>query len=69
MISKLKNLFKRPETSPETESTAMWTEISEDQQETMKGGYPWPGFPPVFPPGGGGASGASAGATNWNGGC
>ncbi len=54
MISKF---FKRKETKPSTQSTQLWTEVSSEQQETVKGGYPWPGFPP---PGGGSSAGNSA---------
>lgn len=25
---------------------ALWNEVSTEKEETMKGGYPWPGFPP-----------------------
>lgn len=55
MISKL---FKHKETTSKLQPTQsklqptqLWTEVNTNQQETMKGGYPWPGFPPT---GGGG---------------
>jgi hypothetical protein len=50
--------FKHQKTQPEPkpQSTQLWTEVSTKQQETMKGGYPWPGFPPRWPPGGGGGN-------------
>ena len=63
MISKIENLFKRPETSPdathEEQPEVLWTEISEEQQEAMKGGWPWP-WPPIGGGGGGAVSGRSA---------
>jgi hypothetical protein len=51
--------FKRKETKPISQSTQLWTEVSAEQQETMKGGYPWPGFPPT---GGGGVGGIGGGS-------
>jgi len=67
MISKLKTLFKRQESVSEAESAVIFTEISEEQQEAMKGGYPWPGFPPVGGGGGGFSGGTSSqGGSNAN---
>lgn len=53
MMSKI---FKNQATqanSQATQSPELWTEVSTEQQETMKGGYPWPGFPPIGGGGGG----------------
>lgn len=50
MISKI---FKRKDIKPTPQPHELWTEVTTEQQETMKGGYPWPGFPPQWPGGGG----------------
>ncbi|MEM9976101.1 MAG: hypothetical protein AAF808_00575 [Cyanobacteria bacterium P01_D01_bin.2] len=55
----LSNFFKRKETKPAPQPTELWTDVSAEQQESMKGGYPWPGFPPVGGGGGGFANSAS----------
>lgn len=61
MISKIKGLFKSEERATAVASTVILTEISEEQQEAMKGGFPWP-WP--FPPGGGGGGGFNGGNGN-----
>ncbi|MEO0432146.1 MAG: hypothetical protein AAF151_10685 [Cyanobacteria bacterium J06656_5] len=55
----LSNFFKRKETKPVPQQTELWTDVSTEQQESMKGGYPWPGFPPVGGGGGGFANSSS----------
>ena len=51
----LSKRFKRKQPKPvsqSTQSTQLWTEVSPEQQENMKGGYPWPGYPPAGGDGG-----------------
>ncbi|MEM9807974.1 MAG: hypothetical protein AAF959_22125 [Cyanobacteria bacterium P01_D01_bin.56] len=52
------NFFKNKDTQAlpdKAQSTEeLWNEVSTEKEETMKGGYPWPGFPP---PGVGGRRG------------
>lgn len=62
MISKLFKKQPAQETSEVAQSTELWAEVSTEQQETMKGGYPWPGFPPI-----GGGGGGSVAPNNGNG--
>ncbi|MEO0541376.1 MAG: hypothetical protein AAFZ80_11000 [Cyanobacteria bacterium P01_A01_bin.105] len=58
MISKLSRLFKKKKPAV-VEPTTLWTEIKDEQQEAMKGGWPWPGFPPTGGGGGGSFNGSS----------